>query len=65
MLASQTGATQRFGGERFTSTDLDFIGAGIWRLLRGAERLEQGGNGRAEDDEADLSLVERTVTFRA
>jgi phenylpropionate dioxygenase-like ring-hydroxylating dioxygenase large terminal subunit len=53
-LAMQTANARRFGGERYTSTELDLIGNGIWRLLRQAERSE-----RIEPvDEAD-------VTFRA
>jgi nitrite reductase/ring-hydroxylating ferredoxin subunit len=42
MLAHQSGSIRRFGGERFTSTDLDLLGAAIWRLLRQSERAEQG-----------------------
>ena len=54
VLASQTANTRRFGGERYTSTDLDLLGNGIWRLLRQAER-----------DEAPAPEEERSVTFRA
>ena len=53
-LALQTENTRRFGGERYTSTDLDLIGNGIWRLLRQEERSE-----RLEPE------PEGTVTFRA
>ena len=53
-LALQTANTRRFGGERYTSTELDLIGNGIWRLLRQAERSER------------LDPVEEAaVTFRA
>ena len=54
ILASQTENTRRFGGERFTSTDLDLIGNGIWRLLRQAERSERID-----------PVEEAAVTFRA
>ena len=41
MLARQAETTRRFGGERYTSTELDLMGNGIWRLLRqAAEPLE-------------------------
>ena len=53
-LARQTDNIRRFGGERYTSTELDLIGNGIWRLLRQAERSER------LDPEAEAS-----VTFRA
>ena len=43
MLAAQTVTARRFGGERHTSTDLDLLGRGIWRLLRQAERAETDG----------------------
>lgn len=42
MLESQTRNIRRFGGERYTSTDLDLLGNAIWRLMRQAERKEQG-----------------------
>lgn len=53
-LALQTENVRRFGGERYTSTELDLIGNGIWRLLRQAERSE-----RLEP------VDEAAVTFRA
>ena len=40
MLEAQTANATRFGGERYTSTDLDLLGNAIWRLLRQAERAE-------------------------
>lgn len=55
VLRRQAEAIQRFGHERFTTTDLDLVGNGIWRLLRQAERGEQPG----------LAEAERTVVFRA
>ncbi len=42
MLESQTRNIRRFGGERYTSTDLDLLGNAIWRLMRQAERADQG-----------------------
>ena len=53
-LALQTANIRRFGGERYTSTELDLIGNGIWRLLRQAER-----------DEVPTPEEEASVTFRA
>lgn len=38
MLALQRETIERFGGERFVSTELDALGPGILRLLRNAER---------------------------
>jgi phenylpropionate dioxygenase-like ring-hydroxylating dioxygenase large terminal subunit len=37
MLKVQTDAIRRFGGEHYTSTELDVMGPQIWRLLRRAE----------------------------
>ena len=45
---------KRFGGERFQSTELDFMGPQIWRLLKQAESGSTGEN-----------VVEREVTFWA
>jgi phenylpropionate dioxygenase-like ring-hydroxylating dioxygenase large terminal subunit len=53
MLERQAATIERFGGERFTSTDLDLMSTAIWRLLRAADR----------DDDVDVEP--RTVTFRA
>jgi phenylpropionate dioxygenase-like ring-hydroxylating dioxygenase large terminal subunit len=47
ILGMQTEAIEHFGGERFTSTELDLLGGQIWRLLRRAEQ------GRIEGDEDD------------
>jgi len=38
MLAHQTAQVRRFGGEQFTSTEVDALGPAILRLLRSAER---------------------------
>jgi len=38
MLELQSETIRRFGGERFTSTDVDVLGREIWALLRRAER---------------------------
>ena len=66
MLAAQTERIRRFGGERYSSTDLDLLGRGIWRLLRQAERAEAGDvAGHAEgapEDEPDPGGT--TVTIR-
>ncbi|MEC8025689.1 MAG: Rieske 2Fe-2S domain-containing protein [Myxococcota bacterium] len=40
MLAKQTDNIQRFGGERYTSTEVDVLGPHIWHLLKMAERGE-------------------------
>lgn len=62
MLAAQTRTIRRFGGERYTSTELDLLGRGIWRLLRQAERAESADADRAPDE--DHESVETTVTIR-
>jgi len=54
MLKAQSDNVRRFGGERFQSTELDFMGPQIWRLLKQAET---GGAGE--------HVVEREVTFFA
>ena len=40
ILAVQTRAIREFGGEQYTSTDIDVMGPHIWRLLKQAERGE-------------------------
>lgn len=40
ILRLVTDNVQRFGGERFATTELDVLGPQIWRLLRQAERGE-------------------------
>lgn len=66
MLAAQTETIRRFGGERYTSTELDLLGRGIWRLLRQAERAETSfGSGDADDaPDEHAEPVETTVTIR-
>jgi phenylpropionate dioxygenase-like ring-hydroxylating dioxygenase large terminal subunit len=54
MLKAQTENVKRFGGERFQSTELDFMGPQIWRLLKQAEAGSAGEH-----------VVEREVTFWA
>ena len=54
ILRAQTENLKRFGGEQYLSTDLDFLGPQIWRLLRQAERGEMGE-----------SVTEREVRFFA
>jgi len=54
MLAKQTANVRRFGGERFSSTEMDLFGSAVWRLLRHAEKGD------------DPPVIEpREVTFRA
>ncbi|HET9959554.1 MAG TPA: aromatic ring-hydroxylating dioxygenase subunit alpha [Polyangiaceae bacterium] len=54
ILRAQSKNVQSFGGERFESTELDFLGPHIWRLLKQAERGELGE-----------ASAEREVTFFA
>jgi phenylpropionate dioxygenase-like ring-hydroxylating dioxygenase large terminal subunit len=54
MLKAQAENVQRFGGERFQSTELDFMGPQIWRLLKQAEAGSAGEH-----------VVEREITFWA
>ncbi len=54
MLKRQSENVQRFGGERFQSTELDFMGPQIWRLLK-----------QAESGSAGEHITEREVTFWA
>jgi phenylpropionate dioxygenase-like ring-hydroxylating dioxygenase large terminal subunit len=57
MLARQSATIDRFGGEQFSSTDLDLFGNAVWRLLRAAETGATGD---------DLPTVEeRQVVLRA
>jgi phenylpropionate dioxygenase-like ring-hydroxylating dioxygenase large terminal subunit len=48
ILRRQAETIERFGGERFSSTEIDVLGQGILRLLRRAERGEPG------TDDADV-----------
>ena len=52
MLAHQTAASKLFGGERYTSTELDLMGPQITRLLRRAEQ----GKTRPGNDEPDVEF---------
>ena len=54
MLSKQTANVKRFGGEAYSSTEMDLFGNAIWRLLRAAEK----------GDELPV-IVDREVTFRA
>jgi len=54
ILRAQSANIERFGGEQFQSSELDFLGPHVWRLLKQAERGEVGDN-----------VVEREVTFLA
>ncbi|MEY3014590.1 MAG: hypothetical protein RIT45_3325 [Pseudomonadota bacterium] len=47
ILARQTDWIERFGGERFVSTEIDILGAQIWRLL------ERAAAGRSAEDETE------------
>jgi phenylpropionate dioxygenase-like ring-hydroxylating dioxygenase large terminal subunit len=47
MLDIQTSAIEHFGGESYTSTELDIMGPQIWRMLRRAEQ----GKAPKEGDE--------------
>jgi len=38
ILKTQTETIRRFGGEQFTSTEIDVLGRHIWRLMKAAER---------------------------
>lgn len=65
MLARQTENIRRFGGERYTSTDLDLFGSAVRRLLRQAERAERPEPSTADVDVDDLDGDGgRAVTFR-
>jgi hypothetical protein len=46
MLAIQTDTIHHFGGEHYTSTEIDLMGPQIWRLLRRAAE----GKGAKEGD---------------
>jgi len=48
-MQGQSRNIDRFGGERFASTDLDLLGAAIWRLLRQAEREEDRASANLDD----------------
>jgi phenylpropionate dioxygenase-like ring-hydroxylating dioxygenase large terminal subunit len=48
ILRIQTKAIRDFGGEDFTSTEIDLMGAQIWRLMR---RAEQGKSAKEGDED--------------
>jgi phenylpropionate dioxygenase-like ring-hydroxylating dioxygenase large terminal subunit len=54
ILRAQSDNVRRFGGEQYMSTELDFLGPHVWRLLRQAER-----------GEVTEAVVEREVRFWA
>jgi phenylpropionate dioxygenase-like ring-hydroxylating dioxygenase large terminal subunit len=56
MLGQQTEVVRRFGGEQYSSTELDLFGNAVWRLLRHAAR----GDGSPAP-----AIEPRSVTFRA
>ena len=55
ILRAQADNIRRFGGEQYQSTELDFLGPHIWRLLKQAELGERGGD----------AVVERSIKFLA
>jgi len=55
MLRAQTENIRRFGGEQYMSTELDFLGPHIWRLLKQAESGAESGE----------TVVEKSVRFLA
>jgi hypothetical protein len=57
MLRLQAENIRRFGGEQFISTEIDFLGPQIWRLLKQAE---SGVRLAASEPE-----IEREVRFLA
>ena len=62
MLGEQTANIRRFGGERYTSTELDLLGNAIWRLLRppsgrtGARHVVDPGRRRTPSTPARVTL---------
>jgi len=57
ILRAQADNIRRFGGEQYMSTELDFLGPHIWRLLKQAEQGEPPADAEA--------VVERAVKFMA
>ena len=55
ILRAQAETIRAFGGEQYQSTELDFLGPHIWRLLKQAELGEPAGE----------AIVERAVKFHA
>lgn len=66
ILEHQTRNIRRFGGERYTSTDLDLLGSAIWRLMRQAEKTEQQDQGQEQGryDETDVAIGNPRVTLQ-
>lgn len=67
ILGEQTKNATRFGGERYTSTDLDLLGPAIFQLMRQAEKAEgigAAGNGKARKP-VRSRISKKTVAFRA
>ena len=60
MLEHQTRNIRRFGGERYTSTDLDLLGNAIYRLMRQAERQE-GTHRDSSNDEVETTASQVTL----
>ncbi|PKN56121.1 MAG: aromatic ring-hydroxylating dioxygenase subunit alpha [Deltaproteobacteria bacterium HGW-Deltaproteobacteria-14] len=56
-LGQQSEVIQRFGGERFESTELDLIGPQIMRLLKAAERGEVAADPDAVEYEKEIRLL--------
>jgi phenylpropionate dioxygenase-like ring-hydroxylating dioxygenase large terminal subunit len=54
VLGQQTENVRRFGGEQYSSTEMDLFGSAVWRLLRHAEKGEEAP-----------PVEPREVTFRA
>jgi phenylpropionate dioxygenase-like ring-hydroxylating dioxygenase large terminal subunit len=52
ILTLQAINTQRFGGERFASTEIDVLGPQIWRLLKEAERAGAAAAGATPPSQA-------------
>jgi phenylpropionate dioxygenase-like ring-hydroxylating dioxygenase large terminal subunit len=65
VLEAQTANIARFGGERYTSTPLDLLANAILRLLRQAERVEQGRRSEdaASNDAGAADDIGPTSTF--
>jgi phenylpropionate dioxygenase-like ring-hydroxylating dioxygenase large terminal subunit len=56
VLRHQTANIRRFDGERFASTRIDVLGPHILRMLRRAERGEDGTAAPAEEDRVTLEI---------
>ncbi len=53
ILKRQTETIRKFGGEQFSSTEIDVLGRHIWRLLKAAERLDA----TTPSEESEVELV--------